>query len=236
LAALIKTGGLLFFIYLFILLLFKYRIKPVFLKKFAFSLAALVFVFCWFNYCFPERFFGLYTAIFVKLRAFTGVFARGDSIFNLHFFDSVMDSFYFHTGWMGFKLNTPLPWYLVLKVMLLAALIGIVLSFWVKKLKTGSLEKKWYLYALVVFGLQLFSTWFYYGRGMMAQGRYLYPVIIPVIMLIYCGLNKIERLFDFKKNYLLVFYIIFQAVFLIFALIRIVSVFYLEIASPHPGL
>lgn len=231
LAALIKTAGLLFFIYFFILLLIKYRIDPVFFKKFALALAAFVIVFCWFNYWFPGRFFTLYTAVSGKLTALAGSFAGGSgSMFNFHFFDSLLDSFYFHTGWMGFKLTPPLPWYLVLKVFLLLAVVGGIAGLYAKKLK------KWHLFALLVIALQVLSTWFYYGYAAMAQGRYLYPVIIPIITLIYCGLNQLEKFFNLKRHYILVSYIIFQAVFLLFALVRVISVFYLEVASPHPGL
>jgi len=237
LAALIKTAGLLFFSYFFILLFFKYRINQGRWKKFLLALIAFVIVFSWFNFWFPERFFTLYTTVFAKLRIFTDSFVNTNgSIVNLHFFNSVLDSFYFHTGWMGFKLTGPLPWYLVLKIFLLLAVFGVIMSLCAKKLKTAAKEKKWYLYVLLVFIMQLFTTWFYYGRESMAQGRYLYPVIIPIITLIYCGLNQIEKFFHFKRSYLLVSYIIFQAVFLILALVRVISVFYLEIASPHPGL
>lgn len=97
-------------------------------------------------------------------------------------------------------------------------------------------EQKWLIFTLTVFLLQLAAIRFYYGGGMMAQGRYLYPVIIPVIILIYTGLKYIEQFFRFPKEYLTIAFIVFQAVFFLFAVARVISVFYLEIASPHLGL
>ena len=190
-----------------------------------------VMVFAWFNYWFPGRFFTLYNVVFIKLRSFIDSFAdSSETMLNFHFFDSVLDSFYFHTGWMGFKLSGPFPLYLVLKIFLLLAVVGGITAVYTKKLK------KWHIYALLVLVLQLLATWLYYGRASMAQGRYLYPVIIPIIILITCGLNRLDRFFDFKRNYFVISYIIFQILFLLFALIRIISVFHLEIASPHVGL
>ncbi len=234
-ASLIKTGGLLFFIYFFILLLFKYRIRVKFLKKFFFSLFLFIIIFSWFNYWFPQRFFTLYNVIFSKLRILTGTSpVTGGAAANLGFFSSIMDSFYFHTGWMAFKLSG--VWYLVLKIFLLFSTAGVIVGICVKKLNTASTEKKWLIYALTVSIIQMGAIRLYYGSGLMAQGRYLFPLIIPIITVIYCGLNYIERFFNFKRNYLMIFYIIFQVVFFLFALARTVSVFYLEIPSPHPGL
>jgi hypothetical protein len=235
LASLIKTAGFLFFIYFFILLLFKYRIKLKFLKTLFLSLFLFIIIFCWFNYWFPERFFTLYNIIFSKLRILTGPAAvTGGAAANLDFFNSILDSFYFHTGWMAFKLND--LWYLILKVFLFFSIIGAVVGIGVKKLNTVSIEKKWLIYALLISVMQMGAIRIYYGSVQMAQGRYLYPLIIPIIILIYCGLNYIEKCFSFKRNYLVIFFIVFQVIFLLFAFTRIISVFYLEIPSPHPGL
>ncbi|NIM10806.1 MAG: hypothetical protein GTO45_02365, partial [Candidatus Aminicenantes bacterium] len=84
--------------------------------------------------------------------------------------------------------------------------------------------------------LQVFSVWFYYGSRPISQGRYLYPLVIPIILLMYSGLQFIEKRFRFNKNYLVISFILFQVVMTVFAIVRIISVFYLEIASPHPGL
>ena len=235
LASLIKTGGFLFFFYFFILLLFKYRIKMKFLKTLFLSLFLFVIIFSWFNYWFPERFFTLYNIIFSKLRILTGSTAvTGGAAANLGFFNSILDSFFFHTGWMAFKLNN--PWYLVLKVFLFFSIVGAMVAIGIKKLNAVSIEKKWFVYVLLVIVMQVGAIRLYYGSGLMAQGRYLYPLIIPIITLIYCGLSFIEKWFNFKRNYLVIFFIVFQVIFLLFAFTRVISVFYLEIPSPHPGL
>ncbi|MDQ1351336.1 MAG: hypothetical protein QG657_1638, partial [Acidobacteriota bacterium] len=79
LASLVKTGGILFFLYFFILLLFKYGANRKSLKWMILGIFLFVIVFSWFNYCFPGRFFKLYGVIFLKLRAISGVAGVGDS-------------------------------------------------------------------------------------------------------------------------------------------------------------
>jgi hypothetical protein len=235
LATLIKKGGLLFFIYLFLLLLFKYPVSRGFVKRLVWVLSISLLVFVWFNYWFPGRFFTLYTSLFGKLRSTFQLFSEpGASLFSFGFFDSMMDSFYFYTGWMGFKL--PAPWYLIMKLFFLVAIIGVLASAIIKKLNATEQEKKWQVYALLVILLQLFFIWLYYGSDNMSQGRYLFPLLIPIITLTYCGLHVIEKYFHFSKNYLQSSLIIIQVLFFIAAIVRIISVFYLQIASPHAGL
>ena len=238
LASLIKTGGVLFFLYFFILLLFKYGINRKTLRRLSLGIFSFVIIFSWFNYWFPGRFFKLYGVIFVKLRSFTGVTAMSTGVGG--FFDSIIDSFYFYTGWMDFKL--PGVWYWIAKLFLLIAIIGIITVVSRKKnsvVSAGSafpLGKRWLGYGLLIILLQSLAIRFYYGSGLMAQGRYLYPLIIPIIVLIYSGLNSMEALLKFKRNYLVISYTLFLVIFFVMALSRVISVFYLEIASPHAGL
>lgn len=235
LASLVKTGGVLFFIYFFILLMFKYKVSLKFLKRAALAVFLFIIVFSWFNYLFPERFFTLYTVIFSKLHALTGNGASGGGAGNsLGFFNAVVDSFFFHTGWMAFKLHN--AWYIVLKLFLLISIVGAIAGAAVSRLKTPAVEKKWLLYSMVVIVLQLLMIRLYYGTGFMAQGRYLYPLIIPVITLIYSGLFSIDRYLKFKRNYLVLSYMVFLFLLFLSALVRVLWVFYLGVPSPHPGL
>lgn len=237
LASLIKTGGLLFFIYFFLLLLFRYRVSVKFLKRLPLILVAFIIVFSWFNYLFPERFFALYTVIFGKLRSIGGATAAAGG--GIGFFESVLDSFYFYTGWMAFKL--PGVWYLVLKLFLFLSIAGVFLSLTVKRLREKNdvsvvPDRKWLLYVLIVIVFHLVSIRLYYGGGLMAQGRYLFPLLVPVIMLIYGGLMYLKQFFNIKRDYFIISYIVFLVFFFLASLIRVLSVFYLEYASPHIGL
>lgn len=238
LSALVKKGGLLFFIYFLLLLPLKYKISKSFPRRSALALSGILVVFIWFNYWFPGRFFSLYTTIFTKLRSvfhFAGASGSGQlGSFNPRFFDSVMDSFFFNTGWMGFKIGW--IWYLILKLFLLAAIIAIIAAIVKKKLTLDTSEGKWYLYALLMFAIQLFSIWLYYGTGQTAQGRYLYPLLVPVIIIIYGGLTIIENHFNMPRPYLKLSMLTIQAVVLLLALSHVITVFYLKIASPHAGL
>jgi len=282
-AALTKLAGIMFFLYLFILICMTVKWDRKRVRNFFFVLLLVVFGFCWMNYLFPGRFFNLYSVIFNVWGDLTGsLAATGERVFRLSLFDSMVDSFYFYAGWMGFKLSE--FWYLVLKIFLLFSIIGIFsgllgsatptysrsdrcrsFGHHLKKVcffcfllqdinKRGSatptkegpsdhlsahvivgLEKKWLLYSLIVCALHTFSIWFYYGSRQIVQGRYLYPVIIPIIILVYSGLRYLQQWFRLKRDYILIVYIIFQVVLVVFAVTRIISVYYLEIASPHPG-
>jgi hypothetical protein len=234
-ATLTKLAGIMFFVYLFILLAVKVKWDLKLIKNFFLVLLIVILGICWMNYLFPERFFNLYSVIFGVLRDFGGsLSASGEKALRLSLFDSMIDSFYFHTGWMGFKLSG--FWYLVLKIFLLGSIIGVFFGLFSKKMNTTGLEKKWFLYSLIVCVLHAFSIWLYYGSRQTVQGRYLYPIIIPIIILVYSGLQYFQEWFRLKRDYILIAYIIFQVVLVVFAITRIISVFYLEIASPHPGL
>ncbi len=243
LASLIKTAGLLFFLYLFLLPWFKYRPDRSLWKRLGLALILFLVVFSWFNYFFPSRFFNLYSAVFSKLRSMPGAFsAAGEGGIGAGFFSSIFDSFYFYTGWMGFKLGD--VWYFLLKLVFFLSLGGVFIGVWKKK--TGPVpehsreeqpfERKWVMYCFMVFLLQLAAVGLYYGSSLMAQGRYLYPVIIPIVTLVYFGLGYLEETFRLRRRYLLTGFVLFQVIFYFFALLRVISVFYLEVASPHAGL
>ncbi|MCP4218071.1 MAG: hypothetical protein GY765_25735, partial [bacterium] len=234
LASLIKTAGLLFFLYFFILLVFKYGVSLKLFKRLSTILAAFLVVFCWFNFLFPARFFNLYGVLFFKLRGLISAGSVVDTYSGFGYFDSIFTSFYFYTGWMGYTLNK--GWYLLLQLFLLASLAGTLGVLTIKKSVVGIIERKWLTFCLIVTLLQLAAVRFYYGNGLMAQGRYMFPLLIPILVLMYFGLGYIETILKFPKPYLKTAYILFQAVLFLFALMRVMSVFYLEIASPHIGL
>ena len=235
LGTLTKLVGILFIGYILILLCLNVKWDPKLIKGFFLVLLLVILGFCWMNYLFPERFFNLYSVIF-GLWHDTGAAAGlvGEKALRFSLFNSMADSFYFHTGWMGFKLGA--FWYLVLKIFLGLSLLGLFSALFLKKKILSRLEKKWLIYLLVVSAVQVFAIWLYYGSKITVQGRYLYPLIIPIILLVYTGLLYLEKWFHFKRNYLVIFYILFQVVLVLFAVTRIISVFYLEMASPHPGL
>jgi len=233
-AALTKLVGIMFFVYLFILICMTVKWDWKRVKNFFFVLLVIILGFCWMNYLFPGRFFNLYSEIFSVWRDLSSSLSTtGEWVLRLSLFDSLADSFYFYTGWMGFKLRE--FWYLVLKIFFIFSIIGVFFGLFLKRMKIQGLEKKWLIYSLIVCALHTLSIWLYYGSRQTVQGRYLYPVIIPIIILVYTGLRYFQQWFGLKKDYILIVYIIFQVVMAVFAVTRIISVFYLEIASPHPG-
>jgi hypothetical protein len=242
LAALTKLVGFMFLVYLLVLLCLKINPKAAWNSRMfrQVGLALVLFIagFCWLNYLFPERFYNFYSLIFRSLRDFAATWTGGgEKVLTPAFFNSMADSFYFHSGWMGFKLSE--IWYIILKVFLFVSMVGVFLALVNGKKQEEASEsknKRWYIYSLIVLLLQIAAIWLYYGSRPVSQGRYLFPLIIPIIILIYSGLDAIGKRFGFKRKYLAISFILFQAVMVIFALARIISVFYLELASPHPGL
>ncbi len=248
----IKLTGVLFFLYLIILLAIKPKGEKKQAGNFILVILAVVMGFCWLNYIFPERFFHLYSIIFDALKETAGSgTAPGGKAAGLNLLNSLVDSFYFQTGWMGYKLKV--AWYVVLKLFLVLSVVGVILALLIKtiKIETPKIEKikekvpgkknpeterRWLIYCLVVSGLQGFFTWSYYGAKIAVQGRYMYPLIIPIMVLVYTGLHYIEKVLRIKGKQISTLYILFQVVMVLAAVVRIISVFYLEIASPHPGL
>ncbi|MCU0285987.1 MAG: hypothetical protein MUF15_06275 [Acidobacteria bacterium] len=244
-ASLVKTGGVLFFLYFFILLIFKYDLNRQMLKRILLGLFLFVIIFSWFNYWFPGRFFKLYNIIVLKFGSLTGTTTPILGEGNIGFFDSIIYSFYFYTGWMGFRL--PEAWYWLLKFFLLISFIGIIIMVIKKNTSVPgdeipssrsplSARKRWLIYSLVIIIVQLIAMRFYYGSGLMSQGRYLYPLLVPIILFIYNGLKSVERTLKFNRQYILTSYLLYLVLFFIAALSRVIEVFYLEIASPHVGL
>lgn len=234
LAVLIKKGGLLFFFYLILLMLFKSRRTIRLLRNIGFALLVSLVVFIWFNYLFPGRSFTLYTLMFSKYRSLFNLVDSDNNLLDFGFINSVWHSFYFYTGWMGFKLST--WWYVLLNAFMILSVAGIVVSLKAKRIGTPNLEKKWHLYALIVLVVQLLSIWLYYGSGLTAQGRYLFPILIPIITILYGGLVAIEKYFQMVRHYLLIALVVLLSFFWVAALVRIITVFYLEMPSPHKGL
>ncbi|HLP59032.1 MAG TPA: hypothetical protein VK186_09390 [Candidatus Deferrimicrobium sp.] len=238
-AILTKLVGFMFLIYLLILISIRLRwrikINKQWVQHSVLTLLFFIIAVCWLNYLFPGRFFSLYSQVFRVMEDLnTSMTVYSGKVIQVSFFNSITDSFYFYIGWMGYKLST--IWYFVLKLFLFISFIGYILLVVSKKAREMFIEKKWLLFTAIAFILQVFSVWMYYGHLPISQGRYLYPLIVPIIFLVYSGLEVVENWFGMRKHYIQTAYILFQVVLWIFAVVRIISVFYLEIASPHPGL
>lgn len=90
-------------------------------------------------------------------------------------------SFWGDFGW----LNYPYPWpyYLLLAALSLAALIGVVL-----RLRTPQQDNGILWFALLALLLILVQTWLpMLGQNWQPQGRYLFPALLPIILLLAVG-------------------------------------------------
>lgn len=237
-ASFTKLVGFLFPIYLLILIL--YRIKPgkkwyTYVSYPLIGIAVFIILTAWLTFLFPGRFFSFYQLIFRVVDDLKNSLSfAGEKVLRLGFFNSIIDSFYFCIGWMGYRLSS--IWYILLKTYLVVSAVGLFLALISKKLREAAGNMRWLGFLALVLVLQVFSVWLYYGHHLTSQGRYLYPLIIPIVYMVITGLRVVEKWLRFKTNYLIISFILLQVVMIVFALARIISGFYLGMESPHPGL
>jgi len=137
-------------------------------------------------------------------KALPQLFSLGE--FNREFFVTSMDGFLFKFGWAAFSAAE--PFYVLWRSLVVFAFIGTwiyliksILSRFKNRRKPSADE---YNFKLVVFFMmavffQLTAVWTYYGiHNIMTQGRYFFPLLIPIVFLFLLG---IKTFFDvFRKG------------------------------------
>lgn len=111
---------------------------------------------------------------------------------------SLFESFWGNFGWLKAPLDTPL--YLLLGLISLAAVVGLCL-FAIRAMRTPDLLPKWQKGTLLVFSLSVLFAFIIiiakqirdwgYEWGGRPQGRFLFPVIIPIAILFTLGLREL---------------------------------------------
>jgi len=146
-------------------------------------------------------------------------------------------------GWLVFGVPKAIYW--VWRILLVAAGAGLVVRLvkWAKaRMRDEGVEEKagarWIVLAVAVVELQAFGMWAYYGtHGILGQGRYFFPVILPGFFLLAVGLNDFGDMI--KKGAgrkLVAAAILGEFLLLVFTLwTSIVPAFHLILRGPHPG-
>jgi len=134
-------------------------------------------------------------------KALPQLFSLGE--FNRELLVTSMDGFLFKFGWAAFSAAE--PFYVLWRGLVVFAFIGawIYLIKWIlsrfKRRRRPSADE--YNFKLAVFFvmavfLQLSAVWTYYGiHNIMTQGRYFFPLLIPVVYLFLLGINTFFDVF-----------------------------------------
>ena len=102
-----------------------------------------------------------------------------------------------------------------------------------------SVEFRLLLFSIVAIAGQLLGLWIFYGvHGILVQGRHLFPLILPITVVLTVGVKSFFDLISKRAGRIaLCVFVLFEFVFFNFALWNyVVPVFHLAIKSPHPGL
>lgn len=235
---------------LFILPLFfiqRMNLKKNILRP-AFFLWILILLLSWVVWFFPISIFNSISAIHLRflgrLPEAAGFFAF--NAFNRQFFSLLIESFFLRFGWMSYAAEGIV--YFILKFFLFSSFLGIFVYFGravhskLKKIKNNlrtSESDKIMSFFVIAFAFQLFLNWIVWAsRHAFGQGRYLYPVIIPIAAFFAVGVISLFSLIHKKAGKaVLCALVLAEFLFLNYAVWNyIVPVFHLTQKTPFPGL
>jgi len=166
--------------------------------------------------------------------------------FNQRFFFVMTDSFLLKFGWMSYLANKAT--YYIWRLFLVFSGLGILLYPLIQSLKSkihpderknNSTQKRLFILSVSGILLQLGAIWIFYGgKGVMAQGRHLFSLLIPFSFLFILGLISLFDLVHAKmSSAVLAAFVLVEFFFFNFVIwFYIVPIFHLAIKSPHPGI
>lgn len=166
--------------------------------------------------------------------------------FTCRFFSLIADSFLLRFGWMQYSAGAIFN--VVFNILLLAASLGILIYFgWSLYIKfkrkcNGVFQPslfKLIFFFFISFCLQLLLIWLAWApQQVLAQGRYLFPVLIPIAALFATGLFSLFSVFHPKAGKaVLSVLVIAEFLFLNYVVWNyIIPVFHLTQKIPLPGL
>jgi len=161
------------------------------------------------------------------------------------FLTFILDGFLLKYGWSAFEVAG--GFYYIWRILVLFSMIGIgvfVVKFVQSRIKKKTLRfgNPLYLKLIGFFLLAVFmevsAAWTLYGtRNILAQGRYIFPFILPVAFLFVVGIKTFSDLFHPQAGKIAIAsFILIEFLFLNYCLWSyILPVFHLSIRSPHPG-
>ncbi|MDH7514107.1 MAG: hypothetical protein QHH14_14265 [Clostridiales bacterium] len=176
------------------------------------------------------------------LRQLPRLFSVSD--FNRRFYISLADSFLLRFGWMAFSAAKIFYW--VWRGLVVLAGLGVfvyavrVLIGWISRMSRGNRQHFSLVFfcAAAVFA-QLAGLWGYYGANkILPQGRYFFPMIIPLVFLFFLGLENLLALISRKAVAVgLGTAVVFEFIFFGYVVwTYIIPVFHLTLKAPHPGI
>jgi len=151
-------------------------------------------------------------------------------------------------GWLVFSVSKAVYW--AWRILLIAAGAGLAVRLlkWAKARMNDedraggesgrSPRARWMMLAAASVAVQALGMWAYYGtKGILGQGRYFFPVILPLAFLLAVGWHELGELMKRGAGRKLVAAVI-AGEFLLFVFsiwIHIVPAFHLILRGPHPG-
>jgi len=214
----------------------------------AFFFWILILLLSWVVWFFPIPIANSISAIQLRflgrLPVAAGFFAF--DAFNRQFFSLLFESFFLRYGWMSYAAEGIV--YFILKFFLFSSLLGIFVYFGravhskLKKIRANlrnSESAKMMSFFVIAFAFQLFLNWIVWAsRHAFGQGRYLFPVIIPIAAFFAVGVYSLFSLIHKKAGKaVLCALVLAEFLFLTYAVWNyIVPVFHLTQKTPLAGI
>jgi 4-amino-4-deoxy-L-arabinose transferase-like glycosyltransferase len=233
-------------------------ILPFFLirgKKVLRSISFVIFGFflfvlaaSWIAWYFPSQIYSTMSLINVrmldKIQIVPQLFTWDE--FNREFLAYLADSSFLKFGWMAYSADQPFYW--VWRISLFLVILGVVMFLGryfyrrIKKAYQTHLDPTLFrivLFSLIAVFTQIINVRIYQGtKSILPQGRYLFPLILPIAFIFVLGLKSLFDLLHKKAGQVAVaLFVLFQFLFFNYVVWNyLVPVFHLTVKSPHPGL
>ena len=235
------------------------NLKKIF-SALLFLLAALALLFLSLKFFFPTQLikgFNYANSHFPHgWREFISLFSINS--FNKFFVLDLIDSFLLRFGWSAFSAAPAfyIIWLTIIALAVIGIFASIVKAIFTKKIdpnipaKSSPLSYNARLHAhlpsrligfslaaifLQVIAVRMLAT----ERNMFAQGRYFFPLVIPIAFLLVVGLKSFFDIFSKKVRlgtFAVKVFILFEFFFLNYVIWNdIIAVFHITLKSPHPG-
>ncbi|HDP94449.1 MAG TPA: hypothetical protein ENN40_03705 [Candidatus Aminicenantes bacterium] len=225
-----KKGGWLFFLFLALgVVLGRFNRRRF--VHFGLVVSLVFVVFSWVNYLLPGKMFALYQYLFSGINRLYEPMCQSDLTFGLFPFGLVIFKSFFATiGWMVFEIGS--LWYVVFFLFCAAAAWG-----WFRDRRENHKLDEFIFIALVIGG-QFAATWQYYGeRGVLAQGRYFFPLSILFFYILVTGLRALDRRAFQKREIFFKAFMVFNILANLYLILgQVIPLFYLSFSSPYQGL